>query len=87
MNFGAISRVLAGFVAFFTVAQVVPLGLALSEAPFERGSTVAGFTASIGVGVVVAALLWFGGRKAPAGFYRRETLFVAGIAWVFLRAR
>ena len=82
MNFGAISRVLAGFVAFFTVAQVVPLGLALSEAPFERGSTVAGFTASIGVGVVVAALLWFGGRKAPAGFYRRETLFVAGIAWV-----
>lgn len=82
MNFGAISRVLAGFVAFFTVAQVVPLALALTEQPSAQFEPVYGFVASIGVGVVASLLLWAGGRRTAAGFYRRETLFVAGIAWV-----
>jgi trk system potassium uptake protein TrkH len=82
VNFGAISRVLAGFVAFFTLVQLVPLALALVEAPGQRGSAVAGFTGSVVIGSVVALLLAWGGRGASPGFYRRETLCVAGFSWV-----
>ncbi|MFO1029600.1 MAG: potassium transporter TrkG [Planctomycetota bacterium] len=82
MNFAAVSRVLAGFVAFFTVAQLFPFALALWEPANERGSAVAGFTGSLVLGTVAAALLWIGGRGTLVGFYRRETLCVAGFAWV-----
>ena len=82
MNFGAISRVLAGFVAFFTVAQLLPLLLALTEPASPRFASVSGFVASIAAGTVAALLLWLGGRRAPVGFYRRETLCVACLSWV-----
>ena len=81
MNYGAISRVLAGFVAFFTLAQLAPLLLALGEPVVERGAAKAGFAASIAIGAITAALLWFAGRRSAAGFYRRETLFVGGVSW------
>ncbi len=65
MNFAAIARVLAGFVAFFTVAQLFPLVLSLTETPGQRGSAPAGFAGSIGFGALAALLLWLGGRRAP----------------------
>jgi len=86
VNFAAIARVLAGFVAFFTVAQLFPLVLSLTEDPGQRGSAPAGFAGSITFGALASVLLWLGGRRAPNGFYRRETLCVAGIAWVLASA-
>ena len=82
MNIGAVSRVLAGFVAFFTIAQLAPFGLSLLEPPGERGQAPAGFLGSLGFGALATLLLWLGGRHAAPGFYRRETLGVAGVAWV-----
>lgn len=82
VNFAAVSRVLAGFVAFFTLAQLAPFALALWEPANERGSATAGFAGSLSLGTVAVALLWIGGRGAVGGFYRRETLCVAGFAWV-----
>ncbi len=82
MNYGAICRVLAGFVAFFSVAQLVPLTLALAEPVEARGSAVIGFLASIGVGALAWLLLWLGSRGRSQGFYRRDTLFVAGVTWL-----
>lgn len=82
MNFGGIARVLAGFVAFFTLAQAVPLVLALREPVRPDVSAPAGFAASLVLGALAAALLWWGGRRAPTGFFRRETLCVAGVSWV-----
>ncbi|HZN40502.1 MAG TPA: hypothetical protein VFD82_16985, partial [Planctomycetota bacterium] len=81
MNLGRVSQVLAGFVAFFTLAQCVPLMLALSETPWAGGSARVGFIASIVLGCVVVLLLWVAGRGAPRDFYRKEAICVAGIAW------
>lgn len=81
MNFARIARVLAGFVMFFTVAQLVPLGFALGETPDARTAPLQGFGGSIAVGAVVALLLALAGRRAQGGFYRRETICVAGVAW------
>ncbi len=72
---------LAGFVVFFTLAQLVPLAFALSEPNIGRTSPLAGFAASITVGAFVSALLGLAGRRATGDFYRRETICVAGIAW------
>ncbi|HEU4419534.1 MAG TPA: potassium transporter TrkG, partial [Planctomycetota bacterium] len=81
MNLGRVSQVLAGFVAFFTLAQLVPLVLAMYEEPGASGSAPAGFIASIVLGCVVVLLLWTAGRGAPRDFYRKETICVAGVAW------
>ncbi|HEX6812719.1 MAG TPA: TrkH family potassium uptake protein [Planctomycetota bacterium] len=81
MNLGRVSQVLAGFVAFFTLAQAVPLVLALWEPPAPRTSAPAGFIASITVGGITGLLLWAAGRGAQREFYRKETICVAGIAW------
>src|SRR4030095_444827 len=82
MNLGRVSQVLAGFVAFFTLAQGVPLVLALNETPQASGSAPVGFLASMVLGCVVVLLLWIAGRGAPRDFYRKEAICVAGIAWV-----
>ena len=82
MNVGAISRVLAGFVGFFTLAELLPWLMSLGEIGGDGVRATAGFSAGIVLGVVTAVLLWHAGRRAPAGFYRRETLCVAVIAWV-----
>jgi trk system potassium uptake protein TrkH len=82
VNVGAISRVLAGFVGFFTVAELFPWALSLTEDGAGGVRATAGFSAGIVLGVVAAVLLWSAGRRAPAGFYRRETLCVAVVAWV-----
>jgi len=82
VNFGAIARVLAGFVAFFTVAQALPLVLSFGEEARPQVDATTGLTASIVIGCIAAALLFTAGRRAPVGFYRRETLVVAGVAWV-----
>ena len=81
MNLGRVSQVLAGFVAFFTLAQGVPLVLALNETPQASGSAPVGFLASMVLGCVVVLLLWIAGRGAPRDFFRKEAICVAGIAW------
>jgi trk system potassium uptake protein TrkH len=81
VNIGAISRVLYGFVAFFTMAQLVPLALAFTETPSDRCDARVGFGASVVLGAFACGILWYGGQRAASGFYRRETLCVAGLAW------
>jgi len=81
MNFPRIGRVLAGFVTFFTVAQVAPLIVAATEQAPPGESAVAGFVGSIVLGAAVVAVLLFAGRGAGGEFHRRDTLCVAGIAW------
>lgn len=81
MNFARIARVLAGFVVFFTIAQLVPLAFAFGEPATARTSSLAGFGASIVIGAIVSGLLALAGRRASGDFYRRETICVAGVAW------
>ena len=84
MNFTRIARLLGGFALFFAVIQLVPLGMALCEAP-TRFETVSGFAAGLGIGLGVAVLLLLAGRGGDAEFHRKESLAVVGFAW-FLAA-
>lgn len=84
MNFTRIARLLGGFALFFAVVQLVPLGMALCEAP-TRFETVSGFAAGFGIGLAVSALLLLAGRSADVEFHRKESLAVVGFAW-FLAA-
>jgi trk system potassium uptake protein TrkH len=82
VNFTDVSRVLAGFAAFFTLAQVPALALAFGEEGDDRCSAFGGLVASIGIGVVVSAILAYAGRGASGRIHRKETICVAGIAWI-----
>lgn len=82
MNLARVSKVLAGFVAFFTLVQLVPFVMSLAETPVARGAATAGFLGSLAIGAVVAVLLWMGGRRAEGEMYRKESLCVAGVAWL-----
>ncbi len=75
MNLAQVARLLAGFAVFFSLAQTIPLCVALVE-PASKYSTVAGFGAALLIGLLIAALLWFGGRTTRKDFYRREGLAV-----------
>lgn len=82
MNLGAVLRVLAGFVGFFTLAQLAPFALSLTEEPSATVRPTAGFAAGLLCGAAAALLLWLGGRRSPPNIYRRETLCVAAAAWI-----
>lgn len=84
MNFARIARLLGGFALFFALVQLVPLGMALCEAP-TRFETVSGFAAGLGIGLAVSVLLLLAGRSADVEFHRKESLAVVGFAW-FLAA-
>ena len=87
MNLAQVARLLSGFILFFTLAQTIPLVVALLEPQMLNGiRPVGGFVAGISLGLVVSGLLWFGGRKAPAEFFRREGLTVVGFAWLMAGA-
>jgi trk system potassium uptake protein TrkH len=81
MNLTRVARLLAGFVLFFALVQIVPLMFALGEerVPYD---TVAAFAGSIGVGAVVALLLWLAGHGADLDFRRKEGLTVVAFAWM-----
>jgi len=81
MNLPQVARMMAGFAALLTLAQVPPLVVALREAPSVRCSPVAGFLASLVVGAVVALLLYLGGRRTTGQTFRREAIAVAGLSW------
>lgn len=81
MNLASVARLLAGFVAFFTALQLVPLAFAFFDAP-STYDTRAGFGGSMALGFVVALLLWLAGRRADHEFHRREGLAVVGFAWM-----
>ena len=71
MNLGQVARMLSGFTLFFTLALLVPLGVAFGEDP-EMGTRLP-FLGAVGIGVVMASLLRFFGRNAPRDFFRRDS--------------
>ncbi|MBK8100304.1 MAG: TrkH family potassium uptake protein [Planctomycetes bacterium] len=82
MNFAHVARVLAGFTVFFTIAQLVPLLMALGETADQHTNPLAGFSASMVIGGAVAAILGVAGRKAQGQLFRKEAIAVAGFAWL-----
>jgi len=82
MNLGQIARMMAGFAAFFTVAQLPPLAMALAEPTPGPTNAVAGFTASITIGAIITLLLWRAGRGGPGQVFRKEAIAVAGLSWL-----
>lgn len=88
MNLAQVARLLSGFILYFTLAQTIPLVVALLEPQQMENGThpVAGFIAGISLGLLVSWLLWLGGRKAPTEFFRREGLTVVGFAWLMAGA-
>jgi trk system potassium uptake protein TrkH len=87
VNLAQVARLLSGFILFFTLAQSIPLAVALAEPQVVNGTRpVAGFLAGIGLGLVVSLFLWLGGRKAPSDFFRREGLTVVALAWLMAGA-
>ena len=83
LNVGRIGRVLSGFVLFFSLSQAIPLVVALTlDGPAPDGvHAVAGFGASIVLGLVAAILLWLAGHARGDEFFRKESLAVVGLAW------
>ncbi len=81
MNLAQVANLLARFVAFYTLAQVLPLLLALGEAPGPFPAVPA-FLASLGIGTGTALLLWLCGRNASSHFFRREGLAMVGLSWL-----
>ncbi len=84
MHFASIARVLAGFAAFFSLAQIIPLAIALSETMPDASnySPLGGFVGSIVTGLLVSGLLWLGGVGKPTPVYRKESVAIAGLAWL-----
>ncbi|MFY9341228.1 MAG: TrkH family potassium uptake protein [Planctomycetota bacterium] len=82
MNLGQVARMMAGFAAFFVLAQLPPLLLALTEEAHATISPRAGFVASIGIGTLVGALLWLAGRGASDQVYRKDAIAIAGLSWL-----
>jgi len=81
MNLAQIARLMAGFAAFFTLAQVPCFVYALREAEHPTLHPVAGFTGSIVIGSAVAILLWMAGRTDRGQVFRKEAIAVAGLSW------
>lgn len=81
MNLPQVARMMAGFTGFFTLAQLPALVMALGETPPADCSPVAGFTASMVVGGLVAYLLHLGGRRATGQMFRKEAIAIAGLSW------
>lgn len=88
MNLAQVARLLSGFILFFTMAQSIPLVMALLESGPDAGGIrpVDGFVAGILLGLLVSILLWLGGRRASAEFFRREGLTVVAFAWLMAAA-
>ena len=84
MHFAPVAKILAGFAIFFSLAQLVPLTYALLEGAPPRPEVIpiAGFVASIAVGICTALLLWLGSRTRETQFYRREGIAVVGLSWL-----
>ena len=82
MNLAQIARLMAGFAAFFTLAQLPCLAFALQETDHPTLRPIAGFGGSIVIGGAVAALLWLAGRRDRGQVFRKEAIAVAGLSWL-----
>lgn len=82
MNIAQVARLMAGFAAFLTVAQLPPLLFALGEADTGELAPVAGFVSGITIGALVTSLLFVAGRHSTGQVFRKEAIAVAGLAWV-----
>ncbi|MCR9243574.1 MAG: TrkH family potassium uptake protein [bacterium] len=80
MNLRQVARMLAGFAAFFTLAQIPPLVLAMQESAGDFATT-AGFLVGMLAGGATSTLLWLAGRNASEQAFRREAIAVAGLSW------
>jgi trk system potassium uptake protein len=81
MNIPQVARLMAGFAAFFTLAQLPPLLMALREEPTDAIHSRAGFLASMAIGGMVSVMLYAGGRAAKGQIYRKEAIAIAGLSW------
>ncbi|HEB52334.1 MAG TPA: TrkH family potassium uptake protein [bacterium] len=81
MNLYQVARLMAGFAGVFTLAQLPPLLVALSEDNRSALSPCTGFLTSMAIGAAVAAALWLAGRRDRSQVFRKETIAVAGLSW------
>lgn len=81
MNLAQIARLMAGFAAFFTLAQLPCLLWAILEPSHPTLRPLGGFLGSIVVGTAVALLLWLAGRADRGQVFRKEAIAVAGLSW------
>lgn len=81
MNLHQVARLMAGFAAFFTLAQLPALVMALLEPGHPELLPVTGFLVSIVFGAAVSVGLWLYGRRGEPHIYRREAIAVAGLSW------
>ena len=72
---------LAGFVFFLAMAQLVPLAFAVDE-DHEQFHTARGFTISLLASLGLSVALWLFGRRAGNDFSRREGMAVVGFSWL-----
>jgi len=84
VSFAPVARILAGFATFFSLAQLLPLIYALfePEPPRPEVIPIAGFAASIAIGICTALILWLGGRSEQSQLFRREGIAVVGLSWI-----
>lgn len=87
MNFGQISRLLAGFLLFFSLFLLVPFVVSFFEVHqndnLDRLDTELAFGIALGTGLLVSGLLWFAGAGAKRELYRRDGLATVVFAWLF----
>ena len=83
MNLAQVARVLAGFVLFFSLSQSACLAVAIwgDRAAPAGMHPLGGFIAGVGIGLLIALLLWFAGRSQRREFFRKEGIAAVGFAW------
>ena len=87
MNLAQVARILSGFVLFISLYQAIPFTVAIFEARRDGIDAVAGFGAAMGIGGIVALLLFLAGRGGTqTDFFRKEGLAAVAFAWVMAAA-
>ena len=83
MNLAKVARILAGFTLFFSLAQGIPLLVAVYlDAEGTKLSPERGFGVGMAAGLFTSALLWAASHGAKGQFFRKEGLVVVGAAWL-----
>ena len=83
MNLRLVSRLLGRFVMFFALAGLPAFAMAVFEAPGGAIDGRAGLLAMAVAGLVVGGALSLLGRGTETEMFRRESLLVVGLAWLF----
>ncbi len=92
MAYREISRVLGAYLAFFSVALLVPLGFALyfeflaDPASHPQPHSSLAFLYALLICLALAGLFRWGGRKSTGTLYRREGLMLVVVIWFITAA-